>query len=169
MSAGARNGRTPFGPSVAREGWATQRSACIRPSASIEVACETRIVASAPIPRSGSESAPLRPLSLLPDRTASGPRAGIARRLAGLPGVNDLRNADSGAIETASKKTDCTRDSALMNAEIGIVRLRNGAQSGEETWFPAFRMEITRGSPDGLSAPAALCLRTQQATRIKAG
>ncbi len=54
-----------------------------------------------------------RPLSLTAERTASGPRAGAeARHPPGLPGVTDLRDADSGAIETASSATDGTRDSA---------------------------------------------------------
>jgi len=71
--------------------------------------------------------------SLIPDRTTSGQRAGAPHGagLTGLPGVIDLRNADSVAIETASSKTDCTHDSASGKAEIGIVRLRDAAQSGE--------------------------------------
>jgi len=82
--------------------------------ATIDVACESLIVAAAlDTPDEQSASAPLRRLSLFPDRTASGERAG-AQRPRGLPGVADLRNADSVAIETASSATDCTRGSAAV-------------------------------------------------------
>jgi hypothetical protein len=37
---------------------------------------------------------------------------------------------DSGAIETAASKPDCTRDFAFGNAEIEVTRLRSAAQSG---------------------------------------
>jgi len=57
-----------------------------------------------------------------------------SRRLRGVyrewPVVTDSEGRGLRNTETASSKTDCTRDSALSVRTIGIARHREGAQSG---------------------------------------
>jgi len=52
------------------------------------------------------------------------------RRLPGMAGRDRLRGTRRRKAETASSKTDCTRDSALSVRKIGIARHSEGAQSG---------------------------------------
>ncbi len=74
------DGRTRFAPSVAREGWANRRSALAPPARPAMLPAKNLIVASGlDSPDDKSTSAPLRPRSLLPDRTASGRAPACAR------------------------------------------------------------------------------------------
>ena len=83
-----------------------------------------------------------RPLSLLPDRTTSGLRCRRGARSLELMGMNDLRNADPGSIETASSRDKLHARFRSSRAEIGRVRLSDGAQSGE-------RDAVSRGPSGG--------------------
>ena len=114
-----------------REGWANRRSALLRSARPPILPAKNLIVASAlDSPDVKSTSAPSRPASRLPDRTASGPRAG-AHRTRGLPGEADLRGAAHVPSKPRRSEADCTRDSASRDAEIGIARLGDITQSAE--------------------------------------
>ncbi len=127
--AGALIGRTPFAPAFARDAWQLDASVTCRPR-SVEVACEDLLAGTLLIPRARRARSSRLPAALAhSDRTASGRAPARSDARLDLPGVTDSRDADSGAIETASSETDCTRASASGDAEIGSVRPRDAAQS----------------------------------------
>ena len=128
-TAGALSGRTPFALEFARDGLGNSTlgpSRCL----SVEVACNSQTVASAldtPL-LTGVGSSP----AALAHSRSNGVRPARRRAAPGWSaGRGRLEGGGPGAIETASREADCTRDSASDNAEIGIARLRIGAQSGE--------------------------------------
>lgn len=139
MPSGARNSRTPFALPVAREGWATQRSATFRPSASVEVACKTLPVASALDSPLRSESAPpARSRSFQIERRSARAPARSARWPDGLPGVSDLR----AAVQSPSKPRRVKRIAARFrsrDAVIGSARLTDAGNPVNEMRFPAAR------------------------------